>query len=121
MSRELYDACRGYKHFYNKNKDVKNWNNKYHDIDLSDALNITDGQLKLATHKLQEKLFREFKVHCDTIDIENEIPMTPMSRMASVTPRVQNSYATVEFHDSREFIYCLENYLIKRRNHFMWE
>ena len=119
MSRELYDACRRYKHFYNKNRDVESWNNKYHDIDLSDALNITNGQLKLATHNLQEKLFKEFTVCCGNIDIENEIPMMPMSRMGSVTPRVLNSHATVEFHNSGEFIYCLENYLIKQRQFYI--
>ena len=119
MSRELYDACRRYKHFYNKNRDVESWDKKYHDIDLSDALNITNGQLKLATHNLQERLFKEFKVHCDNIDIENEIPMMPMSRMSSATPRVQNSHATVEFHNSKEFIYCLQNYFVNQRGYFV--
>ena len=121
MSRELYDACRRYKHFYNKNRDVESWDKKYHDIDLSDALNKTNGQLREATHNLQERLFKEFTVCCSSIDIENEIPMMPRNRMDSVTPRVQNSYATVEFHNSREFIYCLENYLIKQRQFYMWE
>ena len=45
MSRELYDLCRRYKHYYKKVRDVKSLNDKYHDLDLSSAFSVAQWQL----------------------------------------------------------------------------
>ena len=44
MDRKVYDACRRYKHYYKKHEDVKSWNNKYHDLDLSNQIRLTSTQ-----------------------------------------------------------------------------
>ena len=113
MSRELYDACRTYKHFYRKHEDVKSWNEKYYDIDLSDAINKTGGQLREATHNLQGKLFKEFDVRC--INIESSVETEPLFSDSDRFGRCFNPYRSnhsdAVFAESREFLYCLANYM----------
>jgi len=113
MSRELYDLCRKYKYFYNKHKDVESWSGKYHDLDLSMAINKTNAQLKEATHDLQKGLFKEFNVICESIDTEQEMPMIPMGRFGEYTNYLgrYNSTSDVVLHNSNEFLYCLSNYM----------
>lgn len=113
MSRELYDLCRRYKHYYMKHNDVLEWDKKYHDLDLRTAINTTTAQLREATHELQNGLFREFNVHCMNIDTQHEM-MYPMDRFGIST--YHNSISDVEFHESKEFLYCLVNYMQEIRN-----
>lgn len=117
--REVYDLCRKYKHYYNKYKDVKSWNGKYHDIDLSDAVLKTKIQLNDVTDELLISLFREYGVRCNGIDTDYEysMPIFDSFGMAHCSS-MGNSTSNIEIHNSNRFIKCLSDYIIKWRNHY---
>ena len=111
MSRELYDLCRKYKYFYNKHRDVKCWDQKYHDIDLSDAVAKTKIDLGLVEHEMQKELFNIFGINCGTIHMENEIADVPMDRFGRMQrPHIYRRTADVEFVNSERFIEVLLEY-----------
>lgn len=74
MSRKVYDACRRYKHFYKKHEDVKGWNNKYHDIDLTQAVGKNKAQLNDCTDELLLALFDEYNVCCTNMETSFNVP-----------------------------------------------
>lgn len=115
MSRELYDACRTYKHFYRKYRDVQEWSHKYHDIDLSDAVNMTFIQLNESRDNLQKILFREYKVKCTNIDMSYDEPLIPVGRFGRCMPSpFDTHHADVDFLDSGEFLKVLSEYMFER-------
>lgn len=113
MSRELYDLCRKYKYFYNKHKDVKSWDKKYHDIDLSDAVATTKIQLGLVENELQKALFKEFNVDCNSIEVHENVgtPMFGFGRMGKVFSRESE----VRLTDSTRFLNLLSEYMYELR------
>ena len=112
----MYDACRRYKHFYKKNEEVKSWDKKYHDIDLSDAVKKTNMQLIEAKHNLQEALFKDFNVGCvsieTTYDEPTVIPAMGFNRLFKMDYCGENS--KVEFVNSGEFLHCLSHHMHQR-------
>lgn len=119
MSRKLYDLCRKYKYFYNKNKDVMEWDKKYHDIDLSDAIAKTRIDLGLVEHEIQKELFDIFDVKCKEMEICTTMDDSFMHHMMNRFCRYDpNSYATVEFKDSNRFLNVLVEYISEKRRWF---
>lgn len=118
MSRKLYDLCRKYKYFYNKNKDVREWDKKYHDIDLSDAIAKTRIDLGLVEHEIQKELFNIFDVQCEEMEIQttmyDSFGAYMMDRMCRCHP-FPHSSANVEFKDSNRFLNVLSEYMDKKR------
>ena len=117
MSRELYDLCRRYKYFYNKNKDVESWNKKYHDIDLSDAVAITKLQVGLVEHDLLKQLFKDMKVIPMNLETSRDIPMMDSFNGRIPYERFVDTTSTIEIKDSMRFIHVLEEYLCEFRSH----
>ena len=119
MSREVYDACRRYKHFYNKHKDVESWNNKYHDIDLSDALKLTNLQLMDSEDYLLKALFKEYNIGVTNVEVNHDY-LAPMGRFGRncrcAVPT--GSTANVEIKDSRRFIKCITDYMLDVRRNY---
>lgn len=118
MSRELYDLCRRYKHYWKKVEDVKALNDKYHDLDLSDALSHSTGQLFETEDEMLKQLFMDFKVICMGVDTENEVFERPMWHTSSMfpyrfepNPKLCSSTSTLDIKDSRRFIRCLCEYM----------
>lgn len=107
MSRELYDLCRRYKHYWKKVEDVKHLNDKYHDLDLACAISHSYGQLMETEDDMLKELFRDYNVMCSNIEVEcqNDFPLT----------RIVSSNATLTIHESRRFIKCLSDYMCDRR------
>ncbi len=117
MSRKLYDLCRKYKYFYNKHNDVRKWNSKYHDIDLSDAVTKTKVDLGLVEHEIQMELFDVFDVMCVDMEITNDLghfPFTADRFGSRCHPYQKHSNATIELKDSNRFINVLTDYLQKK-------
>lgn len=104
MSRTVYDACRRYKHFYKKHEDVKGWDHKYHDIDLTQAVAKTKAQLNESMGELQQALFDEYDVECISIHSEH-MGEFPIRRRYSMTK------TDLEFINSREFIWQLAKHM----------
>ena len=125
MSRELYDLCRKYKYFYNKHQDVKRWDKKYHDVDLSDAIAKTRVDLGLVEHEIQMELFKIFDVKCEEIEIQTimdspfGVSMGDKFRCRCV-PLFHQSSANVEFKDSNRFLNVLSEYITQRRDFYDW-
>ena len=118
MSRELYDLCRKYKYFYNKYRDIKKWDKKYHDVDLSDAIARTRVDLGLVEHEIQRELFRIFDVQCEEIKIRNNMdsPFVFMGdRLGCRCVPLSYSSANVKFRDSNRFLNVLSEYMDKKR------
>lgn len=107
MSRKVYDACRRYKHFYKKHEDVKSWNNKYHDIDLTQAVAKSKAQLNECRDDLLAELFREYDVQCTTIHSEYMYDYPNISRCSMTS-------SDVEFVNSREFLYQLARHMQRK-------
>lgn len=109
MSRELYDLCRKYKYFYKKHEDVKSWDRKYHDIDLSDAVRKTELDLNRVRDDLQNVLFKEHNVICTSIKINPEgIDMGYRCGVPTMKyPIFPRTTAIVEFENSNEFLRLL--------------
>lgn len=118
-SREVYDACRRYKYFYNKHEDVKSWDKKYHDIDLSDAVATTKLQLGLQENELMKALFYEMGVVCDKIDILNDIYEPPMSFGRFANARCVGSTARIDLRDSKRFCHVLSEYMVDMRKGYV--
>ena len=120
MSRRLYDLCRKYKYFYNKHQDVKRWDKKYHDVDLSDAIARTRVDLGLVEHEIQRELFKIFDVQCEGMEIQT-IMDSPFGDMMDRRFRwypFPHSSANVEFKDSNRFLNVLSEYMDKKRRDF---
>lgn len=117
MSRELYDLCRKYKYFYNKHQDVKRWDKKYHDIDLSEAIARTRVDLGLVEHEIQRELFRIFDVKCEEIEIQNNMdsPFVFMGDRCRCSVPLLYTSANVEFRDSNRFLNVLSEYMNTKR------
>ena len=117
MSRELYDLCRRYKHYWKNVEDVKHLNDKYHDLDLTSALSHSCGQLCETEDEMLKQLFRDYCVMCDKIETHNEIqePCFSSIRDCLAPPRVVGSLSTLHIQDSRRFIGVLCDYLNDRR------
>ena len=117
MSRKLYDLCRKYKYFYNKHEDVRKWDSKYHDIDLSDAVAKTKTDLGLVEHEIQMELFDVFDVICANMEITHDagyFPYTIDRFGGRCHPYQPHSNATIELKDSNRFINVLTDYLQKK-------
>lgn len=116
--REVYDLCRKYKHYYKKYKDVKSWNGKYHDIDLSDAVLKTKIQLNDVTDELLISLFREYGVCCMNMEANYDYPIPEFdSRGFVYCSSMGNSTTNLEIHNSNRFIKCLSDYMMEWRSH----
>ena len=118
MSRELYDLCRKYKYFYNKHQDVKKWDKKYHDVDLSDAIAKTRVDLGLVEHEIQRELFKIFDVQCEEMEIQTTMYDSFGAYMMDRRFRSHyfpHSSANVEFKDSNRFLNVLSEYMDKKR------
>lgn len=115
MSRELYDLCRRYKHYWKKVEDVKALDKKYHDLDLSSAFMVSQHQLASTEDEMLMQLFRDFKVICMSVDTENEVFERPNwhlnDRFPEPNPILCNSRSVLEITDSRRFIRCLCEYM----------
>lgn len=115
MSRKVYDACRRYKHFYKKHEDVKGWNNKYYDIDLTQAVAKSKAQLDDVSKELLMALFDEYEVFCTNMETSYDVSITPMGVFGSGLPPIDSlrtSHTDVEFQDSRRFLNVLAEYLM---------
>lgn len=118
MSRIVYDACRRYKHYYKKHEDVKGWNRKYHDLDLSNLIRITSNQLNESRDELLLALFEDYNVCCNSMETSYDVPITPMGRFGGRMPCYNPSetrYTDVEFQDSGRFLNVLAEHLMKKR------
>lgn len=117
MSRKVYDACRRYKHFYKKHEDVKGWNNKYHDLDLSNLIKLTSTQLNESSDELLQALFEDYNVCCTNMETSYDVPITPMGQFGRRLPFIDpvTGHTDVEFVDSRRFLNVLANHLMKMR------
>lgn len=115
MSRELYDLCRRYKHYWKKVEDVKHLNDKYHDLDLASALSRSMGQLCETEDEMLKQLFRDYEVVCLNADTETECFERPNwhlnDRFREPNPRIVSSSTTLDIRDSRRFIRCLCEYM----------
>lgn len=115
MSRELYDLCRRYKHYWKKVEDVKHLNDKYHDLDLASAMSHSYGQLMETEDDMLKQLFREFNVVCLSANTETEVFERPMwhlnSRFREPNPKICGSSTTLDIRDSRRFIRCICEYM----------
>ena len=116
MSRELYDLCRRYKHYYKKVRDVKSLDDKYHDLDLSGAFSVAQWQLCETEDEILKQLFKEFGVVCDRIESHNEIVEPCYSRRMDflAPPRVVGTISDVKLYDSGRFLKCLSEYICDR-------
>ena len=112
MSRELYDLCRRYKHYWKKVEDVKHLNDKYHDLDLSCALGLSEHQLTETEEEMLKQLFLDFNVKCGNIEVATDV-IEPCRRFGEFLgrPIPVSSEATIEMKDSRRFIKCLSDYM----------
>ena len=72
MSREMYDLCRMYKHFYKKHKDVKSWSNKYHDLHLDKAVDMTKRQLCDVEYHIAKQILKDLDVNILNVECERE-------------------------------------------------
>lgn len=110
MSRELYDLCRKYKYFYKKHEDVKSWDRKYHDIDLSYAVMQTKLDLDGVRDDLQSGLFKEYNVICSDIEIEREIMSCDYHGFIPPHPPFrESSRANVELRNCDKFVKLLSD------------
>ncbi len=112
-SREVYDACRRYKHFYNKHKDVMSWSHKYHDLDLNDAIYKSERQLENAEDLLLKNLFKSYEVLCVEAHSETEVaePCYMRWQGTPASPRTVRHRTTLELADSMRFIRNLTEYM----------
>lgn len=115
MSRKVYDACRRYKHFYKKHEDVKEWNHKYHDLDLSNLIKITSNQLNESRDELLLALFEDYNVCCTNMETSYDVPI--MGRFGSRLPFIdpETRHTDVEFQGSGRFLNVLAGYLMDKR------
>lgn len=122
MSKELYDLCRRYKHFYNKNKDVESWNRKYHDIDLSDAVAITKLQVGLVEHDLLKQLFKDMNVTPVSINTSRDVPLSAGRFGRDIADRIRclGSTSEIEIKDSERFVNVLAEYMCDMREHYVY-
>ena len=122
MSRKLYDLCRKYKYFYNKNKDVREWDKKYHDIDLSEAIAKTRVDMGLVEHEIQKELFNIFDVQCESIDIETDMfdsfEMYMRNRLWGRHDPIPHSSATIELKNGNRFLNVLSEYMMQDK--YVW-
>ena len=120
MDRKLYDLCRKYRYFYNKHNDVKSWNNKYHDIDLSSAVEKTASQLSSVEDEMLKELFRVYKFYPMSIDIDREVPYErPIftNRMKRVPNFCSHSTSNIEVRDAERFIRALSEHMYDWRSY----
>ena len=121
MDRRLYDLCRKYRHFYNKYKDVESWNRKYHDIDLSSAVEKTASQLSSVEDEMLKELFRVYKFYPMSIDIDREFPYgTPtmfMNRIKRLPNFCSHSVSKIEVRDAERFIKLLSEHMYDVRRY----
>lgn len=117
MSRELYDLCRRYKYFYNKHEDVKRWDRKYHDIDLSDAVATTKIQLGLVEHDILKQLFKDMSVYPISIDISRDVPISAGRFGRDIADKIRclGSTSTIGIKDSERFVNVLAEYMCDMR------
>lgn len=114
MDRRLYDLCRKYRHFYNKYKDVESWNKKYHDIDLSSAVEKTASQLSSVEDEMLKELFRIYKFYPMSIDVERDVPYEIpifMNRIKSIPNFCPHSVSKIEVRDAERFIRVLTEHI----------
>lgn len=121
MSKDLYNLCRKYKHFYIKNRDVMSWNEKYHDVDLSDAVNQTKLQLDLVEHELLKQLFKDTKLDVRSIDTNFRYPNNPFSFNSRLQyhPQWTPRESTVEILNSERFMNILAEYMRDCRDKYV--
>lgn len=120
MDRRLYDLCRKYRHFYNKYKDVESWNRKYHDIDLSGAVEKTASQLSSVEDEMLKELFRVYKFYPMSIDIDREFPYErPIftNRIKSIPNFCSHSVSKIEVKDAERFIKLLSEHMYDGRSY----
>lgn len=120
MDRRLYDLCRKYRHFYNKYKDVESWDKKYHDIDLSSAVEKTASQLSSVEDEMLKELFRVYKFYPMSIDIDREVPYErPIftNRMKPVPNFCSHSISNIEVRDAERFIRALSEHMYDWRSY----
>lgn len=120
MSRELYDLCRKYKHFYNKYKDVESWNKKYHDIDLSSAVEKTASQLSSVEDEMLKELFRVYKFYPMSIEVDREVPYEKpifTNRMKIIPNFCTHSVSKIEVRGAERFIKLLSEHMYGWRSY----
>ena len=120
MDRRLYDLCRKYRHFYNKYKDVESWNKKYHDIDLSSAVEKTASQLSTVEDEMLKELFRVYKFYPMSIDIDREVPYErPIftNRMKPVPNFCSHLTSNIEVRGAERFIKLLSEHMYDVRSY----
>lgn len=107
MSKEMYDLCRRYKHFYNKYRDVKSWDEKYHDIDLTDALVKTGLQLSQVEDEMMKQLLKIMDVHPISVEQSLDAPIGCFENSSMFKYYSLDSTATVNFRNSNRFVNLL--------------
>lgn len=120
MDRRLYDLCRKYRHFYNKYKDVESWNRKYHDIDLSGAVEKTASQLSSVEDEMLKELFRVYKFYPMEINIDREVPYgRPIftNRMKPVPNFCSHLTSKIEVRNAERFIKLLSEHMYDWRSY----
>ena len=119
MSKKLYDACRRYKYFYKKHEDVKSWNSKYHDIDLTQTVAKTNTQLNDVSDELLMRLFDEYEVFCTSLESSHDVSRNPIGAFERRVPYLCHPYdsihTNVEFQDSGRFLNVLTEHIMKNR------
>lgn len=115
MDRKVYDACRRYKHYYKKHEDVKSWNNKYHDLDLSNQIRLTSTQLNESRDELLLVLFEDYNVCCTNMESSYGDPITLFGSRLPFTNLFGTRQTNVEFQDSGRFLNVLAEYLSNKR------
>lgn len=120
MDRRLYDLCRKYRHFYNKYKDVESWDKKYHDIDLSSAVEKTASQLSSVEDEMLKELFRVYKFYPMSIDVEREVPYERpifMNRVKKLPNFCSHSVSKIEVRGAERFIKLLSEHMYGWRSY----
>lgn len=115
--REMYDLCRKYKYFYKKREDLEKFHRKYHDVDLSDAIDKTNVDLKFIEDDMMVELLKSMDVNCTHMGTENEFAEEPYSffRRGQI-PICTGSTTEIRLRDSRRFIHVVSQYLMRHRN-----
>lgn len=115
--REMYDLCRKYKYFYKKREDLEKFHRKYHDVDLSDAIDKTNVDLKFIEDDMMVELLKSMDVNCTDLKTENEFAEEACSLFRDRgVPICTGSTTQMTLRDSRRFTLVMSRYLMWHRN-----
>lgn len=112
--REMYDLCRKYKYFYKKREDLEKFHRKYHDVDLSDAIDKTNVDLKFIEDDMMVELLKSMDVNCTDLKTENEFAEEACSFFRDRgVPICTGSTTQMTLRNSQRFAYVMSQYLLR--------